>query len=52
MAEGLQRLLSDKALRETLCQRGLAHAARFTWQQTAAETLLVYGQALGKDGQV
>jgi len=49
VAEGLQRLLTDEALRETLRQRGLAHAARFTWQQTAAETVAVYRRALTED---
>ncbi len=49
IAEGLHRLLTDPALRESLRQRGLAHAARFTWARTAAETVAVYRRALGKE---
>ena len=47
MADGLHRLLTDSALRDTLCERGLAHARTFTWQQSAAETLAVYQRAAG-----
>jgi glycosyltransferase involved in cell wall biosynthesis len=46
IAGGLDRLLTDGALREALRQRGLAHAARFTWQQMAVETAQVYRRAL------
>jgi glycosyltransferase involved in cell wall biosynthesis len=46
IAGGLYRLLTDGALREELRQRGLAHAARFTWQRTAVETAGVYRRAL------
>jgi len=46
IAEGLHRLLTDGDLREALRRRGLAHAARFTWQKTAAETVSVYRRAL------
>ena len=45
----LHRILTDADLRATLRQRGLAHAARFTWQRTAAETVAVYRQALSRD---
>ena len=46
MADGLRRLLANVALREDLRQRGMAHAARFTWQQMAVETAQVYRRAL------
>ncbi len=46
IAAGLERLFHDETLRGELRQRGLAHAARFTWQQTAAETVAVYRRAL------
>jgi glycosyltransferase involved in cell wall biosynthesis len=49
IAAGLHRLLCDEALREKLRQRGLAHAARFTWQKSAVETAAVYRQALDED---
>ncbi len=49
IAEGLHRLLTDVPLREALRQQGLAHAARFTWGRTAAETVVVYRRALKED---
>jgi glycosyltransferase involved in cell wall biosynthesis len=42
MASALTRLLMDEALREALRTRGLAHAARFTWAETARRTADVY----------
>jgi len=46
IADGLQRLLTDTALREALRQRGLAHAARFSWSETARQTAALYRQVL------
>jgi glycosyltransferase involved in cell wall biosynthesis len=45
IANALGRLLDDAALRADLRARGLARAARFTWQRTAAETVQVYEEA-------
>lgn len=42
IAEGLHRLLTDTALRAELRQRGLAHAARFSWAETARQTEALY----------
>ncbi len=42
VAESLQRLLTDEELRGELRQRGLAHAARFTWPETARQTVALY----------
>ncbi|MCB0077681.1 MAG: WecB/TagA/CpsF family glycosyltransferase [Anaerolineales bacterium] len=36
IADGMARLLADAALRQQLRERGLAHAAAFTWQRSAA----------------
>lgn len=47
IADGLRRVLSDPAWREELRTRGLAHAAQFTWQRTAAQTRSVYERVLG-----
>jgi len=47
IAEGLHRLLTDAPLRAELRQRGLAHAARFTWAETACQTEALYRQVLG-----
>lgn len=38
MADGLQKLLSDAALRAQLAARGLERAKEFTWDRTAAAT--------------
>ncbi len=46
IADGLHRLLTDEPLREGLRQRGLEHAARFSWPRTAAETVAVYQEAI------
>ncbi len=42
IAEGLQRLLTDAALRADLRQKGLLRAKQFSWRQTAEATLQVY----------
>ncbi len=46
MTQALHRLLEDASLRADLQTRGLAQAARFTWEQTAAATLRVYRKLL------
>jgi glycosyltransferase involved in cell wall biosynthesis len=45
-AAGLALLAGQPALRDELRVRGLARAARFTWQAAAARTLDVYRRAL------
>jgi glycosyltransferase involved in cell wall biosynthesis len=42
IAHALRRLLTDGPLRQDLRTRGLARAARFTWDRTARETVAVY----------
>jgi len=42
LAAALQRALSDEALRRQMIERGLAQAARFSWEKAARETLAVY----------
>lgn len=42
VAEALERLLGDPIFRKELEQKGLAQAARFSWQQAARETLQAY----------
>ena len=42
LATAIGRVLGDEALAEELRQRGLQQAARFTWAQTAQQTLAVY----------
>ena len=45
LAEALEQLLTDPALRERLRQAGLVRAAQFSWERTARETLEVYRTA-------
>lgn len=42
MAEGLWRLLSDEALRKSLIDNGRANVRRFSWEETARQTLDIY----------
>ena len=46
IAEGMRRCLDDRAMAETMTQRGLARAAEFTWQNAANKTLAVYRSVL------
>jgi alpha-1,3-rhamnosyl/mannosyltransferase len=41
-AKHLEQVLSDGTLRQKLRERGLAQAAKFTWDRTARETVRVY----------
>jgi glycosyltransferase involved in cell wall biosynthesis len=47
LAEALEVLLVDDALRADLRQRALVQAAKFSWEQTALETLAVYRSVAG-----
>jgi glycosyltransferase involved in cell wall biosynthesis len=47
LVEAMRVLLADDVLRAELRQRALAQAARFSWKQTALETLAVYRKAVG-----
>ena len=42
LAATIGRVLGDAALAGDMCQRGLQQAARFTWAQTAQQTLAIY----------
>jgi glycosyltransferase involved in cell wall biosynthesis len=48
LAGAMEKLLNDDTLWEDLRQRGLAHAARFSWEKTARETLAVYREVKGR----
>jgi glycosyltransferase involved in cell wall biosynthesis len=45
LADALERILVEPALRERLSAAGLARAAAFSWERTARETLAVYRAA-------
>jgi glycosyltransferase involved in cell wall biosynthesis len=47
LADAMELLLVDDALRVELRRRALAQAARFSWRQTALETLAVYRKVIG-----
>jgi alpha-1,3-rhamnosyl/mannosyltransferase len=47
LAQHLVELLTTHAARESMSRAGINHAARFTWERAAAETLQVYRKALG-----
>jgi glycosyltransferase involved in cell wall biosynthesis len=51
LAGGLDRLLTEKTLRQELRERGLAHAGQFSWPHTARETTRVYRRVLAKGGE-
>ncbi len=44
----LWRVLTDKGLRDEMCEKGLRRTASFSWERTAREHLTVYRQAAGK----
>jgi alpha-1,3-rhamnosyl/mannosyltransferase len=45
--EGLHALLSDQPLRQQLIAAGINQAARFTWEQAAAQLHGIYARVLG-----
>ncbi len=45
--EALRRAIHDSAWRSEMGERGRIHAARFTWANTAAQTVHCYRRALG-----
>ena len=47
IAEGLERLITDEALRAQLVERGLARAKQFTWERTAEQLHAIYVQMTG-----
>ena len=50
IAGGLARVLEDGRLRLDLARRGLAQAAKFSWERTATGTLSAYEKALDSSG--
>jgi glycosyltransferase involved in cell wall biosynthesis len=51
IAAGIEAILDDTTLRESLVRKGLARAVEFSWEQTARETLRVYEQAIAVKGR-
>lgn len=46
MARDMERLLTDRVLRDTCIAKGLCHARTFSWAKTAAATEEVYAEAV------
>ncbi|MEA3407192.1 MAG: glycosyltransferase family 1 protein, partial [Chloroflexota bacterium] len=49
LTEALIRVAGDADLRQTLTQKGLEYARRFSWQITAERTAAAYRDALAMD---
>ena len=49
LVEAMRRALVDQTLRLEMVTRGQAHAATFTWERTARQTLHVYERALAAE---
>lgn len=48
LADALNLLLTDGSRRTELAARGQSHAARYSWERTARETIAVYRRVLGQ----
>jgi glycosyltransferase involved in cell wall biosynthesis len=48
IAQGIERVLDDPGLAESLRKKGLERSARFDWERTARETLAFYRKILGR----
>ena len=48
IAQGIERVLDDPALAESLRRKGLERSACFDWDKTARETLAFYRKILGR----
>ncbi len=48
LADGLQRVVTDRSLHDELSRKGLERAKLFTWDRTARETLAVYERAAAR----
>ena len=48
MADALERVAEDAALRDELSARGARHSQQFSWERTSRETLAVLAEASGR----
>jgi glycosyltransferase involved in cell wall biosynthesis len=46
IADAMERVLTDEALRNDLRQRGLARARHFSWERSIARVREIYGEVL------
>lgn len=47
IAKAMERVLGDDGLRKELVKKGLKHARRFSWQDSAKKTLMAYREVSG-----
>jgi glycosyltransferase involved in cell wall biosynthesis len=47
LAQQIVELLTNPRARESLSRAGIEHAARFTWERAAQETLKIYREITG-----
>ena len=47
LTDALKRIVNDTELQQTLRERGLKQAAKYSWERTAKETLAIYNRVLG-----
>jgi glycosyltransferase involved in cell wall biosynthesis len=50
LATAINQMLRDEELRRAMRQKGLAQAARFSWEHTARETLSIYTRCARRNG--
>jgi glycosyltransferase involved in cell wall biosynthesis len=48
IADGIERVLSDRSLAEAQRAKGLERSQRFDWDKAATETLALYHRVLGR----
>ena len=48
MAEKVRSILSDAGLRRELVERGKRRTGRYSWSETAAQTLEIYGRVFSR----
>jgi glycosyltransferase involved in cell wall biosynthesis len=49
LAEAMMRVLSNQELRENMIRKGLEQSAKFSWEETARQTLEVYNKVAGRE---
>jgi glycosyltransferase involved in cell wall biosynthesis len=52
IANAIERVITDSALRDELRTKGLAQAKKFSWERAARETLAVYQRVSGSKFEV
>jgi glycosyltransferase involved in cell wall biosynthesis len=48
LADGFLRLRKEVSMRQEMVMKGIDHATKFTWTETAAQTVAIYDQIVGQ----